>query len=386
MDICKDKWMCTGCSACRSVCPRSAIGMTEDSRGFYRPRVDESKCVECGLCRAVCPANGITASSLKRKPRRVIAYQNSDEERARSSSGAAFWALAQYVLDNNGAVYGACFDEEFRVMHKRCVTLDEAQACRGSKYSQSLTGSTFGEAFKDLEQGMVVLYVGTPCQVAGLRSFLSKKEYGGQLITCDLICHGTPSNRMFRDYIAFLEKKSGKKVIGYFHRPKDRGWGIHVEKATTEDGTALYGTVESDTWRDVFYSNDGLNSCCYMCQYTDVNRVADFTLADFLGVDRFRKELNDGRGLSVVMVNSELAEDIVAEGVFKPGSTEITIDEVIPGNPMLERPSAPQGDVERFWRAYERGGFEGAARSIGAYGLVKSIKTLAKRLIKRGSW
>ena len=144
--------------------------------------------------------------------------------------GAAFWALAQYALGKGGVVYGACFDDEFRIVQRRCVTEGEAQACRGSKYSQGFTGTTYGEVYEDLRQGRCVLYTGTPCQIAGLRSFLSKKSYSGQLVTCDLICHGTPSNRLFREYIAFLERKSGKKVIGYCHRPKDRVGGFMLRR------------------------------------------------------------------------------------------------------------------------------------------------------------
>lgn len=384
MEICNDPQLCCGCSACQTACPRSAIAMREDARGFYRPQVDESKCVGCGLCEGVCPANGGTAATLKRTPIKVLAYRGPDEERARSSSGAAFWALARRTLDEGGAVYGACFDDDFRVVHRRCTTVEEAQACRGSKYSQSFAGASFGAAYEDLRHGRAVLFTGTPCQIAGLRSFLSKKSYTGQLVTCDLICHGTPSNRLFREYIAFLEKKSGKKVVGYSHRPKDRGWGVNVEKAVMEDGSVLYDTIESNIWRTMFYSNNALNKCCYRCLYTSVDRVSDFTIADFVGVNRYRRELNDDKGLSVVMVNSELAEGIVAQGALQPGATAISIDEVIPGNPMLQTPSVSEGDVEAFWQAHDRRGFEGAARYVGAYGFIKSATTLAKRLMGRG--
>lgn len=381
MIICTDKTHCTGCSACRSVCPRSAIQIVEDSRGFYRPRIDESKCIDCGLCQTACPANGSTGDDMKASSRRVLAYRASDAERAKSSSGAAFWTLAAYVLGNGGVVYGACFDEDFRVVQRRCASVDEAQACRGSKYSQSFVGSSFTDAYKDLKQGLDVLYSGTPCQIAGLRSFLSKKGYSGQLITCDLTCHGTPSNRLFRDYIAFLEEKSGKKVVEYFHRPKDRGWGVNLEKAVMDDGTVLYDTIESNIWRTLFYCNDGLNASCYSCRYTDVKRVSDFTIADFVGVNKVRKDLNDDKGLSVIMVNSELAERIISKSVFEPGSTDISLDDVLPGNIMLTKPSMPQGDIEGFWRAYERGGIEGVAKFEGAYGFVRSVKTFAKRLL-----
>lgn len=383
VEICIDRDLCTGCSACAAACPHSAITIIEDGRGFYRPQVDESRCVHCGLCQMVCPANHDGAKELRHEAIRVFAYQNSDEERAKSASGAAFWALAQYVLDREGVVYGACFDCDFRVIHKRCATVDEAQACRGSKYSQSFIGDVLAQVHEDLNQGLCVLYSGTPCQVAGLRSFLSKRHYSGCLITCDLICHGTPSNRLFRDYINFLEQKTGKKVIRYTHRPKDRGWGIHIEKVDMDDGSVLYGTIKSNIWRTLFYSNDALNSCCFRCPYTDVARVADFTVADFVGVNKVRSELNDNKGLSVVMANSPLAESIVAEGVFEPGSVDITLGEVIPGNPMLCRPSVPVHDIEDFWRAYERKGFEGAARFVGAYGFAKTAKTLVKRLLGR---
>lgn len=220
MDICKDSQRCTGCSACLSVCPRSAIQIVEDSHGFYRPNIDESKCVECGLCQRVCPANGLTSDDLKMNTRRVLAYRADDVERAKSSSGAAFWTLASYVLNNGGVVYGACFDEDFRVVQRRCASVEDAQACRGSKYSQGFVGSSFGEAYNDLKQGLDVLYSGTPCQIAGLRSFLSKKNYSGQLVTCDLICHGTPSNRMFRDYISFLEKNPERRSSNIFIAPR----------------------------------------------------------------------------------------------------------------------------------------------------------------------
>ena len=383
MIICADKIHCTGCSACQSVCPRSAIQIVEDSHGFYRPMIDESNCIECGLCQATCPANGITSGDMKMVCRRVLAYQASDAERVKSSSGAAFWTLATYVLINGGVVYGACFDEDFRVVQRRCASVDDAQDCRGSKYSQGFVGSSYVEAYNDLKQGLDVLYSGTPCQIAGLRSFLSKKNYSGQLVTCDLICHGTPSNRMFRDYISFLEKKSGKKVVKYFHRPKDRGWGVNLEKAVMDDGTVLYDTIESNIWRTLFYCNDGLNVSCYSCQYTDVNRVSDFTIADFVGVNKVHKDLNDDIGLSVIMVNSDLAERIVSKGVFEPGSTDISLDDVLPGNIMLTKPSTPRGDVEEFWRAYERGGIEGVAKFEGAYGFVRSVKTFAKRLLKK---
>lgn len=385
MDICSDWALCTGCSACSAACPYSAISIVEDTRGFYHPQIDETKCVECGLCQNVCPANHDGAKELRRESIRVLAYQNSDEERTLSASGAAFWVLARYALDKGGVVYGACFDEDFRVVHNRCITIDEAQKCRGSKYSQSLTSAVLERVYDDLRQGLFVLYSGTPCQVAGLRSFLSKRHYCGELVTCDLICHGVPSNRLFRDYIDFLEDKTGQKVVRYVHRPKDRGWGVHIEKAILEDGSALYGKLESNVWREIFYSNDALNPCCFRCPYTDISRVADFTLADFLGVDRVRKELNDGKGLSVVMVNSPNAENLVSEGLFKTGSVEITIDDVTPGNPMLYRPSIPRHDVEAFWRAYNRGGFKGAARFVGAYDFKKKVKHAIKHLIGRES-
>ncbi len=383
MIICKDEKLCTGCAACSALCAHSAISMAEDARGFYRPQVDASKCMSCGLCKAVCPSNHEGALGLRNKVNRVLAYQNSDEERSKSSSGAAFWALARSVFDEGGVVYGACFDEGFRVVHRRCATVDEAQACRGSKYSQSFTSGTFGEVLRDLRSGRAVLYSGTPCQIAGLRSFLLMRKCAGRLITCDLICHGTPSNRLFREYIAFLEEKTGKKVVGYCHRPKDRGWGVHIEKAVMEDGTALYDTVESNVWRTLFYSNDALNSCCYACQYAKVDRVGDFTLADFVGVDKVRKELNDDGGLSVVLVNSDIAARIVAEGVFGSRLVDVSLDEVLPGNPMLQRPSVAQHDVDDFWRAYDRGGLKGAARYVGAYGILRSAKTMVKRFVKR---
>lgn len=381
MEIC-DFDACTGCSACKAVCAHGAITMQPDDKGFERPRIDGSICTECGLCVRVCPNNAEDAA-LKTPCKKAYAYRNTDEECARSSSGAAFPALAEYVLANHGVVYGACFDEDFRVVHKRCATREAVQACRGSKYSQSAKGDTFERAIRDLKAGRVVLYTGTPCEIAGLKAYLGTKRYQGELITCDIICHGVPSNAMFRDFVSFIERKAGSKLISYEHRPKDRGWGVHVEKARFENGKSKYDTVVSNTWREVFYSNDGLRSSCYRCLYTSTNRPGDFTIADFHGIQGLHPEFFRKAGVSAVMANTDRALAIVQEGVFDRALLEVEVSDVVAGNPMLARPSEPRGDVQGFWQAYFSGGYAAVAKFVGAYGPLKYVKFIAKKCLRK---
>lgn len=170
--ICEDPLKCTGCSACMASCPKGAITMVPNTEGFLVPRIDPADCISCGKCRKVCPANGAVAEVLKSSPVCAYAYRNTDDVRAHSSSGGAFWALAKPVIDAGGVVYGAAFDELFNVRHIRCEDETALKRCCGSKYVQSDVGEMFAAVREDLASGRRVLFSGTPCQVAGLKSYL----------------------------------------------------------------------------------------------------------------------------------------------------------------------------------------------------------------------
>lgn len=221
---------CCGCTACASVCKHEAIRMEPDALGFLYPRVDETKCVECGLCEKVCAFNENYDRSLNLpKPEAYAARHKDMNEIMRSRSGAAFVAISDYVLEQGGVVYGAGYKDHFRVAHKRAITKEERDEFRGSKYVQSDLTGVFKQVQQDLKEGLIVLFSGTPCQTAGLNSYIGKK-LRERLILVDIVCHGVPGPLVWRDYLAYLEKKQGDVISVVNFRDKEEfGWKAHRE-------------------------------------------------------------------------------------------------------------------------------------------------------------
>ena len=195
----KDKKNCCGCSACVQRCPKHCISLHEDDEGFLYPLVNEATCIDCGLCEKVCP---ILNPQEKIHPQEVLAVKNTnDEERMNSSSGGVFLPLAREVIKQGGVVFGAVYDEQWEVHHVYAERIEDVYPMMGSKYLQSRIENTYKEAETFLKQGREVLFVGSPCQIAGLRTFLRNKEYPN-LLAVDFLCHGVPSPGVWRRYLA----------------------------------------------------------------------------------------------------------------------------------------------------------------------------------------
>lgn len=228
---------CCGCTACASICTHDAIKMEPDGLGFLYPKVDESKCVECGLCEKVCQFNDNYDKTLNYPTPIAYAARHKDvEEIMKSRSGAVFVALSDYILEQGGIIYGAGYKDHFRVAHKRATNKTERDEFRGSKYVQSDLRGVFKLVKEDLKNGMTVLFTGTPCQTSGLNAYVGKK-LRQKLILVDIVCHGVPGPYIWRDYIAFLEKKQGKKIIVVNFRDKALfGWRDHKESYLFEGG------------------------------------------------------------------------------------------------------------------------------------------------------
>lgn len=230
---------CCGCTACASICAHDAISMEPDALGFLYPKVDASKCVECGLCEKVCQFNDNYDRSLNlKKPIAYAARHKDINEVMKSRSGAAFVTISDYVLEQGGVVYGAGYKDHFRVAHKRATTKEERDEFRGSKYVQSDLTGVFRQVKKDLKNGLTVLFSGTPCQTAGLNAYIGKK-LREHLVLVDIVCHGVPSPFLWRDYIAYLEKKQGDEILVVNFRDKELyGWKDHRESYIFKMGGA----------------------------------------------------------------------------------------------------------------------------------------------------
>ena len=219
----ENKKDCCACGACLNICPKEAISLKQDEYGFLYPEIDEYLCIRCELCKKVCAFQNVEEDNV---PISTFAAISKNRNQAKNSaSGGIFAAIAQYVINNNGIVYGAAFDDSWNVKHIGIEHIEDLIKLQGSKYTQSNTDTTFIEVKKMLALGKQVLYSGTPCQIAGLKKYLGK-DYTN-LITIDIICHGVPSNKMFKDYLSYLEAKNNAKIQNFKFRDKKTGWGIN---------------------------------------------------------------------------------------------------------------------------------------------------------------
>ena len=252
---------CSGCSACAAICPKGAIAMKPDDEGFLCPVIDEEKCVRCGLClkvcafkenqaqRSECTERAEGSSESEKFPQAFAVKHANAHIRENSQSGGLFTLISDPILERGGVVYGAGFREDLSVCHKRAVTKEERDALRGSKYVQSDMGDAFRSVREDLRSGMDVLFSGTPCQCAGLRHFLELTHTDtARLILADLICHGTPSPLVWREYLKWQEARNGQKIVRASFRDKRRfGWHASMETLTFANGTShsdnLYATI-----------------------------------------------------------------------------------------------------------------------------------------------
>ncbi len=323
-----DKQDCCGCNSCVQCCPKSCITMCEDEEGFLYPEVDENVCVDCGLCEKVCP---VLHQAEDRKPLAVYAAKNKNEEiRRQSSSGGVFTALAEEVIKDGGVVFGARFDEHWEVKHDYTETVEGLSIFRGSKYVQSRIEDCYQKVEQFLRAGRKVLFSGTPCQVAGLKLFL-RKEYN-YLLTVDFICHGVPSPGVWREYLKEeTARECGRKnsvlshpdikdqdalIESILFRDKCLGWKKYSFALTLSvpNGHGAKNTVllseplDKNIFMRGFLADLYLRPSCYACPTKSFKSGSDVTIGDFWGIEHVMPELDDDKGMSVVMVNTNKGE------------------------------------------------------------------------------
>ncbi|HKL58178.1 MAG TPA: Coenzyme F420 hydrogenase/dehydrogenase, beta subunit C-terminal domain, partial [Sphaerochaeta sp.] len=277
--------------------------MAPDTKGFLYPVVDESQCIDCGLCLEVCPyASDDNVGSELYPHTAVYAAKLTDETtRIQSASGGAFIALSHLVLAKQGVVYGVGYDKHMTARHMRATSLDQCNAFSGSKYVQSNLGTTFKDVERDLKGDLPVLFTGTPCQVAGLRMYL-QKEYDN-LILVDLICHGVPSQKLFKEYLSLMEHQQGSAVIDCTFRDKSQGWKNLVMKLDFASHSKTIDASESSFYT-LFVDGTILRPSCYECKFSNFNRPSDITIGDYWGIEHTMPQFDDEHGISLVLVNS----------------------------------------------------------------------------------
>ena len=354
--ISMDKTQCTYCGACFQICPKHCISMEEDEDGFRYPVVNDELCIQCGRCNAVCPIEkafkmpSITAyAAVNRKIHTMI----------EASSGGIFGAIATYILENGGVVYGCAFSDKLEAKHIRVDTMDKLPLLYGSKYVQSNIGDSYVSVKKDLEDERWVAFSGTPCQVAGLISFLGK-DYR-KLLLIDIICHGVPSQAYFDKYINWLERSERGRIQEYMFRSKNNhGWSLAGGYTVIKDNNRK--VKKKLFYFDHYYYFYFLESsiyreCCYSCKYANLKRIGDFTLGDLWGAERLNLPLDIKNGCSVVLVNSDKGRSIIDRLDISKASISIAI--ATKYNEQLNQPSKLHPDrCERLQEFRENTGDE----------------------------
>lgn len=323
-----DKSKCSGCHACLNICPKQCIDMQEDNEGFWYPQVDRDTCINCGLCEKVCP---IINNKERVNDTEAYACINKDEKiRIKSSSGGIFTLLAESTINNDGVVFGAGFDEELNLVHSYTDNIEGLEKFRGSKYLQSRIGESYKKVKEFLEKDIKVLFSGTPCQISGLWSYLGK-EYEN-LICIDIICHGVPSPKVFKLYRTELEKKYGSTTQRIAFRCKDYGWKLFSVLLSFNNNTEYRKDLNNDVYMKGFLQNLYLRPSCYDCKSKTLNKLSDITIADFWGIQNIKPELDDDKGISLVLINSNKGKKIFNKLYDKMIVKEVNYNEAIKYN------------------------------------------------------
>lgn len=365
----KTKYQCSGCAACSIKCPNGSITMCADSMGFLYPKIDYGTCINCGICFKICPFTTSYSANLEFPNPRVFASRLKDtKELERSQSGGMFYALSEYVLNNYGVIYGAGYADNFKVEHKRVTTKSDRDELRLSKYSQSDIQGVYASVKSDILSGKLVLFTGTPCQVAGVKSFIGNLVHEDTFIAVDLVCHGVPSPKIWEDYLQYLSNKYDSKIVETKFRDKSFGWISHIETIKLRTGKV----INSATYNNLYYSHYTVRLSCSQCPFTNMRRVGDITIGDFWGWHERHSEFNDNLGVSLVIISSYKGLSIykcIQENII---SIETDIDDCL--QPQLIAPIQLPNDRSDFEALYNQGGFIKAMKKFGYLGLRYRLK------------
>ncbi len=372
----ENKSLCSGCSACANVCPKSCIEMIADDRGFLYPSVDESKCIQCGLCNKVCPFQN--PQECKEDKKSYAAYFDNDI-RDFSSSGGMFGCFAKEILSENGVIFGATFTDDFKsVKHIGIENLANLPSLYGSKYLQSVIGDTYKSVEQHLKADRPVLFVGTSCQISGLKAYL-RKDYD-RLLTVDVICHGTPSPIIWKDYATKIEQQKGSNITDAYFRNKRFGWSKSVLLLLFADGSEYCELGSRDAYMRGFLSNIHLRESCYQCKCKGSHVLSDISLGDFWGIEKVLPDFSDDKGVSAVILNTEKGKQFFEKVKPQLTTQEVTYDDIVAGNPSLINSVQKPKNSEKFWQLYSKYGLTKAYKVCFNDNLIGKCYRLVRRL------
>lgn len=398
MELFNGKKNCCFCAACINVCPKSAIVKIEDEMGSYYPKIDESLCIDCGACKKVCDFQKRDQNQFGKKVLKAYGAASKDDElKKKSASGGLFAQLAKVCLDMNGVVYGAAMlhKDKLIVKHIRVDDIKELHLIQGSKYVQSDMENIYYKVKEDLIDDKMVLFSGTPCQIAALKSFL-KKDYE-KLYTVDIVCHGVSTQKIFQDYITIIENKKKIKVNNFTFRDKSEGWGLDAKyeykKGQINRERKLYYKLSS--FYNYYLKAVTYRQNCYYCKYSCQNRVGDITLGDFWGVEKNQPDclcenggiIDERNGVSFCLVNSEQGEKLFDKVSEFLDYVDSDFDTISKQNDNLLKPTEMPLNRQNIMELYRTEGYEAIEKmywkTIGYKRIYYFILAKAPRTLKK---
>ena len=376
-----DKKQCTGCAACIQACPRECISYEEDSEGFYYPHIDNNNCVACGKCLSVCPVINRPDIDLLDNSKVYAIYSSNQQILTKATSGGIFSQIAHVLIKNGYVVYGTAFDQKWNLKCTRAENEEQLDKLVGSKYVQAFPNAVYKSIKMDLSKGTRVYYCGTPCQIAGLYAFLGKDTDG--LITSDIVCHGVPSNKLWRAYIEYLKNK-GINITSYSFRDKSKwGWGSWGSYTYIKNNTQRkhYFPVAADYYYSLFFKENCLRESCYKCEFNGLKRLSDFTIGDYWGIDNAHPNFYNRNGVSVVFLNTDKAVKLFADNVNNFVYIESTSKLATSGNKTIIESTKRPDSRNQLYKDLETIGFEKTAKK---YVHIRRIIPYISRYIPRG--
>lgn len=341
---------CCGCGACENICSKNCIAMRRNSEGFLYPTVNVDKCIGCRMCEKSCPVLNTETNQPSIVKTAYAAFTNDEKVRHESSSGGIFSEIAKYVLQSGGVVFGCAMSEDCKkARHIMIEKPEDLKYLRGSKYLQSEIGGTYRETKEVLKRQRLVLYSGTPCQIAGLKAYLGNNTYNN-LLTVDVICHGVSPQLVWENYLCTLENKFSANADTVSFRNKLYGWKNFNLSCSFKNGLEYHGKVGYDLFLRGFVSDYYLRESCYNCKFKGKNIQSDITLGDFWGIDNVLPEINDDKGVSVVLVHSEKGQSAINSISNKIKLFEVSEQNALASNPAFYKSVTPNGVRHAFFR------------------------------------
>jgi coenzyme F420-reducing hydrogenase beta subunit len=373
----KRKNLCCGCENCSNVCPVNAINMKQDSEGFQYPMVDNNKCIDCGNCYKICPMinNNEKIIGKLSKPISYAVKNKNNEIRYKSRSGGVFTALSNLILKQNGVVYGCILNNNFEAVHIRADNYVDRDKMRGSKYVQSRMEDIQKKIGLDLKNGKTVLFTGTSCQVKGIRNSIPH-NLQDKLFCVDIVCHGVPSPKIWKEYLEFQRKKYGKVIDGVdFRNKKIYGWREHVESIFI-DGKRY----DSKIYTNLFYNHVIIRPSCFNCPFKSIYHPGDITIADCWGIENAIPDFDDDKGVSLVLINNYKGKKFFGEVdknlIYKKIELEKCMQPPLKGNFILPN------FRKDFWNIYYEKGLAEAIKKYSKIRNVTMIDRIKNKLLK----